>query len=146
MVGIMLLCAIYLCGDRCPVFPGYGPSSIRSLRSELLACMNEFVHRSTCGPFRHVLGDVRREWSACIVFRGFIKHGSRGSYLRDALRDASFHVVACFSGPWACVRLFPPPLLAVASIAFVLININNDVMSIVMLLYITSHYTCSHYY
>jgi hypothetical protein len=61
---------------------GMGAAYSRSLRSHNYVRMQYFVRRSTYVPFRRVLGDVRREFMQRLFV---IRHGTLGSYLRDAL-------------------------------------------------------------
>jgi hypothetical protein len=88
-------------------FPGMGAADSRSLRSHNYVRMQHFVRRTKYVPFRHFLGDVRREFmhrlSAAI-------HGTLGSYLRDALQVGSADAVACLPVPrakfFSCFLLF----------------------------------------
>jgi hypothetical protein len=60
--------------------------------------MQHFVRRSTYVPFRHFLGDVRREF----MQRLFVAlHGTLGSYLRDAFHVVSDDAMACLLVPRA---------------------------------------------
>jgi hypothetical protein len=66
-------------------FPGMGAADSRSLRSYYgYVRMQHFVRRSTYVPFRHFLGDVRREFMQRL---SAALHGTLGSYLRDAFHE-----------------------------------------------------------
>jgi hypothetical protein len=72
-------------------FLDIGAVSSRSLRSDMNIRIRHFVCRYTFVSFRRFGGDVRRE----IMQRLFVfRHGTLGSYLRDALQEGVTDVVA----------------------------------------------------
>jgi hypothetical protein len=79
-------------------FPGVGAADSRSLRPESSVCMQHFVRRSTCVPFRRFWGDLRREFMQRL---SAALHGTMGSYLRDAFHEGSADAVACLPLPRA---------------------------------------------
>jgi hypothetical protein len=60
--------------------------------------LNFVVRRYHFVPFRRCLGDVRREFMR--LFYG-ARHGTLGSYLRDALQEGSADAVVCLPVPRA---------------------------------------------
>jgi hypothetical protein len=95
-------------------FPVMGAADSCSLPSGKYARMQHFVRRTTYIPFRHLLGNVRREFMQHLFAT---LHGTLGTYLRDALQEGSADVVVCLLVPraWAfsSFLLFAwwPPLL-----------------------------------
>jgi NAD-specific glutamate dehydrogenase len=87
-------------------FPCMGAIDSRSLRFDTYDRMHHFVSRSTYVSFRRFWGDVRREF----MQRLFVAlHGTLGAYLRDALQEAFFDVVACLHVPRAHACGVSPP-------------------------------------
>jgi hypothetical protein len=80
------------------LFLGMGADDSRSLRSNSYVRMQLFVRRTTCGRFRRFGGDMRREFMQRLFAA---RHGTMGSYLRDALQEGSAVVVACLHVPRA---------------------------------------------
>jgi hypothetical protein len=77
-------------------FPGMGAADSHSLRSASYICMQHFVCRFACVPFRRFWGDLRREF---MQRRSAALHGALSSYLRDALQEGSADSVACLPVP-----------------------------------------------
>jgi hypothetical protein len=73
--------------------------------------MQHFVRRSAFVPFRHVWGDVRREFLQRLYV---VLHGTiLDSYnLRDALQEGNVDVVACLHAPRGKLLWAPPPLFS----------------------------------
>jgi NAD-specific glutamate dehydrogenase len=81
-------------------FLGMGADDPRSLRFDSYVRMQNFVRQTSYVPFRRFWGDLRRE----LMQRLFADlHGTRGSFLRDALHECSVDVVACLHVPRAKV-------------------------------------------
>jgi hypothetical protein len=70
----------------------------RSLRSDNYVCMQHFISRYTCVPFRRFLGDVRRKFLQRLFTALLV---TLGIYLRDALQEGGVDVVACLHAPRA---------------------------------------------
>jgi hypothetical protein len=79
-------------------FPGMGAADSRSFRSDSYVRMQHFVRRPTFVPFWRFLGDVRREFMQLLYD---VRHGTFGSYLRDAFHEGSADAVACLHVPRA---------------------------------------------
>jgi NAD-specific glutamate dehydrogenase len=60
--------------------------------------MQHFVRRTSYVPFRRFLGEVRRKFMQRL---SDALHDTLGSYLRDALLEASADAVACLPVPRA---------------------------------------------
>jgi hypothetical protein len=59
--------------------------------------MKGFVRRSSYVPLRRFLADVRRD--ELMQRLSIALHGTKGSYLRDALLEGSADVAACLPVP-----------------------------------------------
>jgi hypothetical protein len=83
-------------------FLGMNFADSRSLRSNNYVRMQHFVRRTTCVPFRRLLGDVRREFMQRLFAA---LHGTLGSYLRDASLQMLWHAFV-FLGLWVFPLFF----------------------------------------